>query len=101
MRFVLGTIIGETIGYALTAVWTVLVALGLRKKLLGNVLAVAGVIAAVLIATGVVEPLDVPGTGGTNFAGYVLWSLWLIAVAVRVLLAGRRSVQWQAAAWVA
>jgi hypothetical protein len=38
--------------------------------------------AAVLIATGVLAPLDVPGVGLTNFIGYVLFSVWLVAFAV-------------------
>ena len=37
---------------------------------------------AALIATGIVIPLGVGGAGLTNFAGYVLWCLWLIAMAV-------------------
>jgi hypothetical protein len=86
---VLGTIIGETIGYALTATWTVLVALGLHGRLLGKVMTGLGLASAALVATGVVEPLGVPGTGLTNFFGYVLWSVWLIAFAV-IVLRGRR-----------
>ena len=44
-----------------------------------------------LIAAGTVEPLGVPGAGLANFAGYVVWSGWLIAVAVAVLRSGRRT----------
>ena len=78
---VLGTGIGETAGYALTALFTVLVVLALRRSLLRRWLAAAGLIAAGLIATGVVVPL-VPGASLTNFAGYILWCVWLLAVAV-------------------
>jgi hypothetical protein len=85
LNLVLGTVIGETLGYALTAAWTVLVAIGLRKSLLGTPLAVVG------IATGIVEPLEVPGTGLANFLGYIVWSAWLIALAAAVLRTGRRS----------
>lgn len=91
LNLVLGTVIGETLGYALTAAWTILVAVGLRRTLLGLPLAVIGILSAALIATGVVEPLDVPGTGFANFVGYVVWSGWLIAVAVAVLFFGRYS----------
>lgn len=92
LSLVLGTIIGETIGYALTATWTVLVALGLNGRLLGKVMTGLGLAAAALVATGVVEPLGVPGTGLTNFVDYVLWSVWLIALAVIVLRNRRRVV---------
>ena len=90
LNLVLGTLVGETVGYALTATWTVLVALGLRRSLLGRPLAVIGVAAAAMVAVGVVEPLQVPGAGPVNFVGYMVWSGWLIAVAVAVLRAGRR-----------
>ena len=43
-------------------------------------LAVTGYSAAALIATGVVIPL-VEAASLTNFAGYVLWCAWLLAVA--------------------
>jgi hypothetical protein len=36
---------------------------------------------SVLIVAGVVIPLGVPGADAANFAGYVLWSLWLVALA--------------------
>lgn len=89
LNLVLGTAIGETIGYALTAVWTVLVCLGLRRAVLGRALAGIGLVAAALIAVGTVEPL-IPIAGLANFVGYVVWSAWLVAVAV--VLLRRRTV---------
>jgi hypothetical protein len=90
LNVVLGTAIGETIGYALTAAWTVLVALALWDRVLGRVLSSVGIGAAVLIAVGTVEPLDLSMAGLLNFVGYVVWSAWLVAFAIRVLLVGRR-----------
>lgn len=90
LNLVLGTTIGETIGYALTAAWTVLVCVGLARTVLGRGLTVVGFLAAALIAVGTVEPLGVPLAGLANFVGYVVWSCWLIAFAV-LLLARRRS----------
>lgn len=87
---ILGTTIGETLGYTLTALWTVLVTVGLGRSFAGRWFTIAGFAAAGLIATGVLVPLDVPATDLTNFAGYVVWSLWLVGTAV-VLLRGRRS----------
>jgi hypothetical protein len=40
-----------------------------------------GYAAAALIATGVVIPLGLELASLTNFAGYVLWCLWLLAMA--------------------
>jgi hypothetical protein len=47
-----------------------------------------GAISAALIFIGVLVPLDVPGADEANFIGYVLWSLWLIALAI-LLIRGR------------
>ena len=52
----LGKIVGETIGYALTATFTVLVVTGLRGRVLPGWLALTGYLAAALIATGVRRP---------------------------------------------
>jgi Domain of unknown function (DUF4386) len=76
----LGKVIGETIGYALTATFTVLVVVALSRTVLPRWLAVIGYIAAGLIVTGVVVPV-VEAASLTNFAGYVVWCAWLLAVA--------------------
>lgn len=77
----LGTVLGETIGYALTATFTVLVAHALSGSVVPHRLSLVGYGCAALIATGVVIPLGVELASLTNFAGYVLWCLWLVAVA--------------------
>jgi hypothetical protein len=78
---VLGKAIGETLGYALTATFTVLVVVALRRSVLPRWLAIVGYTAAALIATGVVIPL-LEAASLTNFAGYIIWCAWLLAVAV-------------------
>jgi hypothetical protein len=88
---VLGTWIGETAGYALTAAWTLLVLAGLGRAFTGRWFLVLGGVSAVLIAAGVISPLGVPGVDFANFLGYVLWSVWLVAFAV-VLLVRRAAV---------
>ncbi|MBM2619603.1 DUF4386 family protein [Actinoplanes sp. LDG1-06] len=88
---VLGTLIGETIGYALTAAWTLLVLAALGRSFTGWWFVALGAVSATLIATGVLSPLGVPGVDFANFLGYVLWSVWLVAFAV-VLLWRRRPV---------
>lgn len=93
VNLVLGTIVGETVGYALTATWTVLVCLGLRRVLLGRALTATGLVAAALIAVGTVEPLGVEPAGLANFVGYVVWSVWLVAVAVLLLVRRRASTR--------
>lgn len=78
-HLVLGKIIGETIGYALTAIFTVLVVRALRRTVLPHWAAIIGYTAAALIATGIGVPL-VPAASLSNFAGYVAWCAWLLLV---------------------
>jgi hypothetical protein len=88
LHVVLGKVIGETVGYALTATFTVLVVVALSRTILPRWLAVTGYVAAALIATGVVTPVVSPASL-TNFAGYVVWCAWLLAVAWLLVRAGR------------
>jgi hypothetical protein len=78
----LGKVLGETIGYALTATFTILVVVAITRTVAPRWIALLGCASAVLIATGVVIPLGVTGASVTNFVGYVAWCLWLIAMAV-------------------
>jgi hypothetical protein len=87
---VLGVAIGETLGYLLTAGWTLGVVAALHRRLAGDWFSALGAASAVAILAGVLSPLDVPGVDALNFAGYVGWSAWLVAFAA-VLLAGSRA----------
>jgi len=81
---VLGTVVGETLGYLLTATWTVLIIYAQGQRLAGWWFTYLGLAAAGLIALGVLVPLDVPGTDFANFVGYILWSIWLVAFAILI-----------------
>lgn len=83
---VLGTAIGETVGYFLTAAWTLLVVVALGRSFAGRWFSVLGIASAALVFVGVFSPLDLPVVDTANFFGYVLYSLWLIAFGI-VLLA--------------
>jgi hypothetical protein len=85
---VLGNLIGETGGYLLTAAWTGLVLVALGTGFAGRLFVGLGAVSAALILAGVLSPLDLPLIDLANFAGYVLWSVWLVAFAG--LLALRR-----------
>ncbi len=87
---ILGTAIGETLGYLLTAVWTALVIVSLGRRYAGRWFQVLGGAAALLILVGVLSPLELPVIDTANFFGYVLWSVWLIAFAVVLLVHERR-----------
>jgi hypothetical protein len=84
-HFVLGNLIGETLGYLLTGAWTLLVVAAVGRELGGRWFAWLGSGSAVLILTGVLSPLDLPLVDTANFAGYVLWSIWLVVFAVLIL----------------
>ena len=87
---ILGTGIGETLGYLLTATWTVLVIVALGRRFAGRWFRVLGVASAGLVLVGVLSPLDLPVVDTANFVGYVLWSIWLIAFGVVILVRERR-----------
>jgi hypothetical protein len=88
---ILGTAVGETLGYLLTATWTVLVVVALGRRYAGRWFQALGGVSAVLVLAGVLSPLGLPVIDTANFLGYVLWSLWLIALAVVILVRERRA----------
>jgi len=79
----LGHALGETVGYALTAAFTIVVAASLPA--VPRWVRRLGVLAAALVATGVLVPLGIDVAGLTNFAGYLLWTLWLVVLAAALL----------------
>jgi len=87
---ILGTAIGETVGYLLTATWTLLVIVALGRRYAGRWFGALGTAAALLVLAGVLSPLGLPVVDTANFLGYVLWSVWLIAFAVAILVRERR-----------
>ena len=88
---ILGTAIGETLGYALTAAWTLLVLVALGRRYAGRWFQVLGGVSAILVFAGVLSPLGLPVIDTANFLGYVLWCLWLIAFAVVIVVHERRA----------
>jgi hypothetical protein len=87
---VLGTLVGETFGYLLTALWTGLVLVALGAGFAGRAFAVLGGVAAFLILMGVLAPLALPLVDLANFVGYVLWSAWLLIFAAVLVRRGVR-----------
>jgi Domain of unknown function (DUF4386) len=88
---ILGTAMGETLGYLLTAVWTGLVIVALGRRFAGRWFPALGLTSAALVLVGVLSPLDLPVVDTANFFGYVLWSLWLIGFGVVLILRERRA----------
>lgn len=88
---ILGTVIGETFGYLLTAAWTLLVVRSLRAQFAGRVFAGLGAVSALMIVLGVFSPLGSSAIDTINFGGYVLWSVWLIWFAIAILRSSSRA----------
>ena len=85
-----GMAIGEHLGYLSTSVWTFLIALlMLRAPLFGRWLGLSGMLLALGVATGLLEPAGWELAGAINALSYLAWAVWLIAVGVVVLV--RRS----------
>jgi hypothetical protein len=83
----LGMAIGEHLGYLFTAVWSVLVALGLEGSgLVPDVLALAGLVPTAAILVGLLEPAGWRPAGAINAIGYLAWSMWLVALGIALLL---------------
>ena len=81
----LGTVVGETLGYILTAAWTVFVLMSLRSRFAGRIFVALGAVSASLIFVGVLSPLELPVIDTANFIGYILWVVWLLWMAVQLL----------------
>ena len=83
----IGAAIGEHLGYMFTAVWTILVAFAMMDSAVYPAwFGWIGIVAALGILIGLSEPLGVKFAGAVNAISYVLWSLWLIAAGVLLLL---------------
>jgi hypothetical protein len=82
---VLGTVVGETFGYLLTAAWTLLVLIALGRGI-PRWFTALGAVSGVLILAGVLTPLQLPVVDNANFIGYVMWSVWLVIFAILILL---------------
>lgn len=88
-----GMAVGEHLGYLCTSVWTFLVAyLMLRSPLFGRWLGLSGMVLAVGVATGLLEPAGWEPAGAINAISYLAWAVWLMAVGVVLLVRSARPV---------
>jgi hypothetical protein len=84
-----GMAVGEHLGYLSTSVWTILVAVVIRRTgILPRWMGAIGVVVGVGIAAGLAEPAGWQLGGTINTYSYLVWALWLIAFGV-ILLVGR------------
>jgi hypothetical protein len=91
----LGMGVGEHLGYLFTAIWT-----ALASALIFNfnrIMAAAGVVIALGVISGMLEPFGVPLTGEINSISYTLWALWTLILGFVVLRGGHSIVSREAA----
>ncbi len=84
----IGVVVGEHLGYFFTATWTILISVMMfTTPMFGALLGIFGIIAAVGILAGMLEPAGWKPAGAINAISYVVWSLWLIISGVILILA--------------
>ena len=82
-----GVAIGEHLGYVFTATWTILLSIAIiQTGVVPPVLGWLGILPAIGVLVGVFEEAGVKPAGAVNAISYILWSLWLIALGIALLL---------------
>src|SRR5918999_4119019 len=83
-----GVAVGENLGYLFTGLWTALVALAMfgSPLPLRRWLALLGVVSALGILVGTLEPVGFEPAADIVVVGYILWSIWLALFGIFLLL---------------
>lgn len=85
----LGVAVGEHLGYFFTASWTILLSVMMFKSSIyrrWSGLGWVGIVSAVGIMAGLLEPAGWEPAGAINATSYIIWSLWMIAMGVILIL---------------
>jgi hypothetical protein len=81
-----GAALGEHLGYLFVASWVLLASWAmLRTALFGRWVAYLGILSAAGILVGVLEPAGLGMAVLINALGFILFAVWLLAIAVRLL----------------
>lgn len=87
----LGMGVGEHLGYFFTAIWTALTSALLHKT--NRIIAAAGMVIALGVSSGMLEPFGVPMTGAINSTSYTLWAVWTLILGIVVLRGERQTLE--------
>ena len=83
-----GVAIGEHLGYLFTGAWTLVIAGAMLKSpVFRPWLGWAGIVSAIGILVGLLEPAGIALAGTINAVAYLAWSLWLVGTGVSLLRA--------------
>jgi hypothetical protein len=84
----IGVAVGEHLGYLFTGAWTILISVMMfTSALFSPLIGILGIVAAVGILAGLLEPAGWKPAGAINAMSYILWSLWLIISGIVLILA--------------
>jgi hypothetical protein len=82
-----GVAIGEHLGYLFTSAWTVILCIAIIQTGMVNPLfGWLGIIPALGVLAGVFEETGFKAAGAVNAISYILWSIWLVAFGIAMLL---------------
>lgn len=82
-----GVAIGEHLGYIFTSTWTLLLCVALiQTEVVSPLFGWLGIVPAIGVFVGVFEETGWKAAGAVNAISYILWSVWLIAFGVALLL---------------
>ena len=82
-----GMAIGEHLGFIFTSTWTVLLCVAIIQTALVNpLLGWLGIVSAIGVLAGIFEETAFKAAGVVNAISYILWSVWLIAFGIALLL---------------
>lgn len=82
-----GVAIGEHLGYLFTSIWTILLCLAIvQTTVVYPLFGWLGLIPAIGVFIGVFEETGFKAAGAINAISYILWSIWLVALGVMLLL---------------
>ena len=82
-----GVAIGEHLGYLFTSAWTILLCIAIvQTDVVNPLFGWLGVVPAIGVWIGVFEETGFKAAGAINAISYILWSVWLIAFGVALLL---------------
>jgi hypothetical protein len=82
-----GVAIGEHLGYIFTSAWTILLCIAIiATDLVNPLFGWLGIIPAIGLLIGVFEETGFKPAGLINAISYILWSVWLIALGIALLL---------------
>jgi hypothetical protein len=83
----IGVAIGEHLGYIFTSIWTILLSIAIVQTGVVNPLfGWLGIVPATGVLVGVLEETGFKAAGVINAISYILWSVWLIAFGMALLL---------------